>query len=267
MEKTRSYSWVLSLFVMLFVVLPAQAEDFPGRALFPAVNVIELEDLYNRFQQFTIVDVRSRYEYDTLHIKGARHLPLSSPDFGQDIAQLRKQEGKPIVVYCNGRTCRKSYKAATKAMNAGVKDTLAFDAGILEWTRAYPTRAVLLGRSPVKPGELLSAGKFQDHLLSAAEFGKRIGDNTQVIDARDQFQRDAVGLFVGREIRVPFDDREGWKKQVAAARKSGKTLLIYDAVGKQVRWLQYFLEDHGLKSYFFMKNGAKGFYDNMLKSL
>lgn len=267
MEKTISYNWILSLFVMLFTVFPAQADEFPGRALFPAVKVIEIDELHQRFDQVTIIDVRSRYEYDTLHIKGARHVPLSSSDFSEQMTQLRKQEGKPLVVYCNGRTCRKSYKAATKAADAGIKDAFAFDAGILEWTRAYPMKAVLLGRSPVKPGQLLSAGKFQEHLLSAPEFGKRIGPNTQVVDARDQFQRDAVGLFVGREIRVPFDDTEGWQKQVELAKKAGKTLLIYDAVGKQVRWLQYYLEDHGLESYYFMKDGAKGFYDGMLKSL
>lgn len=268
MEKTRTNSWIWGFFVTLFTVLPAHAnDDFPGRDLFPAVQVIELDDLARRFEQVTIVDVRSRYEFETLHIKGAHHIPLSSADFGQQVRKLHQQEGKPVITYCNGRTCRKSYKAATEASNAGIKQVFAFDAGILEWTRSYPERAVLLGRSPVKPGQLLSANKFREHLLPASEFGRKIGPNTQVIDARDQFQRDAVGLYVGREIRVPFDDTVSWKKQVALAKESGKTLLIYDAVGKQVRWLQYFLEGEGLTSYYFMKDGAKGFYDNMLQGL
>lgn len=267
MVKTTTNGLFLSFFVTLFTIFPAHANDFPGRTLFPSVQVIELEELNKRFDEVTIVDVRSSYEYETLHIQGARHVPLSSPDFASQMAELAKTEGKPLVTYCNGRTCRKSYKAARKAEAAGVKPVFAFDAGILEWTQTYPEKANLLGRNPVKPGQLLSSEKFQEHLLAASEFGKRISDKTLVIDARDQFQRDAVGLFVGRETRLPFDDREGWRKQVAKAKQEGKTLLIYDAVGKQVRWLQYFLEDQGLKSYYFMKDGAKGFYDNMLKGL
>jgi len=267
MMKTTTKTQIFLFFVTLFTLTTAHADgEFPARRKYPAVEVIELEDLNKRFEQVTIVDARSRYEYDTLHIKGAHHVSLASPVFEEKVADLQRKQEKLIVFYCNGRTCQKSYKATTKATNEGVK-SVAFDAGILEWTKAHPERAVLLGKTPVKPGQLLSAKKFRDHLLPPGEFAKRIGENTQVIDARDRFQREAVGLFIGREIRVPFDDRDGWKKQVAKAKKTGKTLLIYDAVGKQVRWLQYFLEDQGLESYFFMQKGAKGFYDRMMDEL
>ena len=42
-------------------------------------------------------------------------------------------------------------------------------------------------------------------------------------------------------------------------------IFIYDEVGKQVRWLQYALEKANVKNYYFMHNGARGYYDIMAK--
>ncbi|MFX1517887.1 MAG: sulfurtransferase, partial [Promethearchaeota archaeon] len=50
---------------------------------------------------------------------------------------------------------------------------------------------------------------------------------------------------------------------VGKALKENKTLLIYDAAGKQVRWLQYYLEDKGLKSYYFMAGGINAYYSDL----
>ena len=58
---------------------------------------------------------------------------------------------------------------------------------------------------------------------------------------------------------------EKLEKFFARAKRNGKTLLIYDAVGKQVRWLMYSLERAGVKNYWFMKGGAKGYYDMLAK--
>jgi hypothetical protein len=40
-------------------------------------------------------------------------------------------------------------------------------------------------------------------------------------------------------------------------------LFIYDEVGKQVRWLQYTIEELGLKNYYFMDKGAKAYYSSI----
>ena len=37
-----------------------------------------------------------------------------------------------------------------------------------------------------------------------------------------------------------------------------QTLLIFDQVGKQVRWLMYHLEVAGIKDYYFLSKGANG---------
>ena len=38
--------------------------------------------------------------------------------------------------------------------------------------------------------------------------------------------------------------------------KRDKTLLIFDQVGKQVRWLEYYLVANGYKNYYFLAGGA-----------
>jgi hypothetical protein len=108
---------VLRLFVTslicIFSVNGVFAADkgFPGREQFPEVKIISKADLFRRFEDVTIVDARSHYEYDTLRITGAKNIPVAAKSFEKQVSDLRKQSAKDIVFYCNGRTCLKSYIA------------------------------------------------------------------------------------------------------------------------------------------------------------
>jgi rhodanese-related sulfurtransferase len=233
-------------------------EAFPHRSLFPKIETIELDELYNQRNDVVIFDVRSTYEFDTLHIKGAQHLSLDEREFVTTLQALRKQESRPLIFYCNGHTCKKSYEATQKAMHGNVDKVYAYDAGIFEWTKAHPDEAVLLGTSPVDPARLISKEKLNEHMLAPEEFGIRVGNNAITLDIRDSRQKDALSLFPTRQRSVPLDNNK-LKIYVEKAKNSKKTLLVYDAVGKQVRWLQYYLESEGLTDYYFMKGGAKAF--------
>ncbi len=233
-------------------------EEFPGRTLFPTLPTIELEDLYNQRNEMLIVDVRSSYEYDTLHIKNARHLALDDRNFITTLKQWRKSDPRPLAFYCNGHTCKKSYKATHKAIKEHIDKVYAYDAGIFTWTKAYPADAVLLGRSPVNPSQLISKESLEAHMLAPESFGQRVGDNTIVLDIRDTIQKNAINLFPMRQHSVPLDNAK-LKTYIDKAKNENKTLLFYDAVGKQVRWLQYYLEEQKVKHYYFMKGGAKAF--------
>ncbi len=248
---------LLSLLLTQMTALSAN-EAFPHRSLYPKVNPIELEELYNKRNEVVIFDVRSAYEYDTLHIKGARHLALDEREFVTTLQALRKQESRPLVFYCNGHTCKKSYKATQKAMRGNIDNVFAYDAGIFEWTKAHPDEAVLLGNSPVDPARLLSKEKLNAHMLAPEAFGERVGKGAITLDIRDSQQKDALSLFPTRQRSVPLDNNK-LKSYVDKAKNKKKTLLVYDAVGKQVRWLQYYLENEGLTDYYFMKGGAKAF--------
>lgn len=248
---------LLALLLSNSVAFSAE-EGFPHRALYPKVPTMELEELYAKRNEVVIFDVRSTYEFDTLHIKGAQHLNLDDHEFVSALQLMRKTERRPMVFYCNGHTCKKSYKATQKAMQAHVDNVFAYDAGIFEWTKAHPDEAVLLGKSPVNPERLISKEKLEAHMLSPEAFGEHVGNGAITLDIRDVQQKDALTLFPMRQFSVPLDNSK-LKTYVDKAKKERKQLLVYDAVGKQVRWLQYYLEDEGVRDYFFMEGGAKAF--------
>lgn len=259
--------WVALIATAIVTGTSAFAKDlFPHRANYPDVQYIERADLESRYENVVIVDVRSRYEYDTIHVTGALNIPVSKSSFAGGVKELRARTNKTIVFYCNGHTCSKSYKATRKAQTAGVKNVLAFDAGIFDWSRNNPKRAVLLGQSPINPKDLISKKAFKKSLLKPEKFQKYAErPDVIVLDVRSRLQRAGTGLFPFYEKYAGLDNQEKLDRYIAKARRENKTLLAYDAVGKQVRWLEYYLRKKGVKKYNFMKGGANGYFGLLAK--
>lgn len=263
---------VLSVVISLLATSIAYAaEDFPGRTHKKYKNVpyIELAELYKKLDDVVIVDARSRFEFDTLRIKNAINIPVAFDTFAAEAKKLHVKTKKALVFYCNGHTCMKSYKAAKRALAAGVKEAYAFDAGIFSWTKAHPDEAVLLGQSPVNLDHLIPKKKLKARMLDPDTFSdKATIDHSKVlvIDIRDKFQRAGVGFFPGLERWSSLNDMNKLYKYFERAAKKNKTIYIYDEVGKQVRWLQYALERLGVKNYYFMEHGAKGYYKMIAKA-
>ena len=257
--------WIAALTLLLSTAASAEPQEFPGRKLYPEVPIIERNELHGRMDQVYIVDVRSLYEFETLRIKGAYLIPVSSDDFSEQVSQLRQKYGdKPIIFYCNGHSCEKSYQAVRKASAARLGKVYAYDAGIFDWARNYPEQTELLGQK-LDINALISDDKFKAHLLEPGTFTEQASNSNGIIlDIRDRFQREGFSLFSGKEKSVPLDNTK-LKSYVDMAKHDNKTLYVYDATGHQVKWLQYFLEANGLENYYFMKDGASGFYDLLRK--
>ena len=259
----------LGLLFSVFSTSAVLAKDgFPGRAEFPEIPVYSNADLEKNFNNVVIVDARSSLEFETLRIKGAVNIPVADEKFGSKVRQLYKETKKPIVFYCNGRSCYKSYKAAKTAMRYGVRDVYAYDAGVFEWAKAHPQHAALLGESPVDPAKIIPKDQLTARFLSPKQFTETVRsapkNKSMVIDVRDLYQRAGVGFFAGLEDWVSLDDKKKLSTYLAKAKRENKTLYIYDEAGKQVRWLQYMLESQDIKNYYFMNKGAKGFYKEMI---
>ena len=249
-------------------IASAVEAEFPGREIYPEVKHISMEQLYARRNDVVIVDVRSSYEYSTLRIENAVNISLADADFSEQMTALRKRDPRQIIVYCNGKTCMKSYKAARKCQLDGIEDVLAYDAGVLDWAQQYPDATLLLDVKLNDPGKLISKAHFKQHSLSPDEFSERMATtNDIVLDVRDRFQREGLSIFVGREYRVYLDDSKKLDRYLNKAKSERKGLLIYDAAGKQVRWLQYYLESKGIKEYYFMDGGIHAYYQQIEKDL
>ena len=86
--------------------------------------------------------------------------------------------------------------------------------------------------------------------------------NTVIIDTRDPFQRaKASDLPQNKMVNLSGIRNIPMDRMLALLTKkefADKQLMIFDAVGKQVRWLQYHLEANGYKNYYFMEKGVLG---------
>lgn len=268
MRNILSLLLIIGLFSVGSIAFAGKEEGFPGRQEFPKIPVMELEELNKLLKEVIVVDTRSSLEFDTLRINDSVNIAVADPDFEQQILKLREKTTKPIVFYCNGRRCYKSYIAVKKALEVGVTDTYAYDAGIFEWATAHPNKASLLGKSPVNIKSLIASSFFKKKLLDPDKFSEKIADmgsSSMVLDVRDKFQRAGVGFYPGKERWCSLDEKEKLRKYLIKAKDDNKTVFIYDEVGKQVQWLQYTLEEIGLKDYYFMHDGAKAYYSSIAK--
>ncbi|EJL6357122.1 rhodanese-like domain-containing protein [Vibrio cholerae] len=245
----------LSILLIASVSFPAFCVDFPYRADYSDVKTIELADLKQNKEMLNIVDVRSTLEYDVLHIDGAKHITVSNKGFETRIKEL-SVDNKTIAFYCNGITCTKSYEAAQRAMKAGVNNVVAYDAGVFIWASAYPSDSVLLGKPMQSSSQLISDENFKTHILPAKEFEGMLNDpNVVIIDARDPNQRETL-LFQKQPVRnVPAERFEKFLQQI----DSSKKIMVFDAVGKQVQWLQYILDGQNYTDYYFLEGGVEGY--------
>jgi rhodanese-related sulfurtransferase len=90
-----------------------------------------------------VVDTRVAAEYSEGHIKGAINVPYREKsekavefDASQDefnIAKLPADKAAPVVIYCNGPECWKSFKASTAAIKAGYTNVLWYREGFPNW--------------------------------------------------------------------------------------------------------------------------------------
>lgn len=266
----KLYKKIILLMILSspFTLVQATEDAFPARAQFPGIPTMEMAELAQIQSKVVIIDTRSQLEFETLQIKGALNLPIADKNFGDHIQALRAKTDKQLVFYCNGRTCHKSYLAVKEAQRRHITNTVAYDAGMFEWAKAYPQHTVLLGKSPIDAHDILSDSQFEQHLLDSEQFTQRafdMGSKSVIIDVRDKFQRAGAGIFETKERWITLDDREKLQQMLASAIKEKRTLFFYDEVGKQVQWLQYALIRAGLKDYYFLKHGAEGYFAKMMK--
>lgn len=251
---------IFSLLLFLSIPLLISAQDFPLRTKYPSTKPISTKELIAEYgKTITIVDVRSDVEFDVIHIKGATHVTWGQAFFGKQLEDAVKgNKSAKIAVYCNGIMCAKSYHAADEAQKLGFTNVFVYDAGVMEWAKQYPDKAAFFGKTPVDKSQIISTADFQSRLLAKDEFTKRVADaSATIIDIRDAAQRVKSPNFGKQVMQSPMDKFvKTLSDPTFKKNNEGKTLYFFDAVGKQVEWLQYFLKKAGYKNYYFLKDGA-----------
>ena len=114
----------LLLLPVLFVAFTASAcsQNYKN------VDVSEAKKMIEK-QKVVLVDVRTDGEWNAGHLKDAKHIDISKPDFDKKISELKKDA--TVIVYCavGGRSSR----AAGMMSSKGFKKVYNMDGGINAW--------------------------------------------------------------------------------------------------------------------------------------
>ncbi len=134
---------ILLLSLCAFVILPtALAADTPtSEKGIMVVDPLKAKSLMDT--GVPIFDCRVANEYVEAHIKGAKNIPYKEKsekvrEFNAsldsfDLTKLPADKAAPLILYCNGPECWKSYKASVTSVRAGYKKIFWLRTGIPDW--------------------------------------------------------------------------------------------------------------------------------------
>ena len=115
------------LSICLFLVVVSCKE----KSTTPRVEIISVEEMREvlKAEAVQLIDVRTRNEYASNHIKNAKNIVYQGDDWEAQIAALDKE--KPVYVYCQkgGR----SAKCAALLEEAGFEKVYDLEGGISQW--------------------------------------------------------------------------------------------------------------------------------------
>ncbi len=247
-------------FIAVSFIGVADATEFPLRAKYPNSNPIETAELRSIYNKAIIVDARAKAEYNVIRMVGAKNFLVGLMK-ESDLLKLRDKDGKaPLVFYCNGITCPKSYKASKKAIGWGFKNVRTYDLGIFNWAKASADKTELFGNvlsTKELETALMSKDDFKAKQIAPADFLSRSkSGNFAIIDIRSPSERSEVKVALPKTKAISFDSL---LKMIESKSKAvpSSNILVIDNVGKQVRWLQYYFERSGISNYHFLQGGAK----------
>ena len=149
MKKT-----LLALAAMVSMVFIAGSVMAAEKPLTPAtlqgVTVVDDSWVKTNHGKMKVFDVRKKAEYVEAHIPGAVSVPYDEKsehvvDFDAkkdelDLSKFPADKNEPVITYCNGPRCWKSYKASVLLLRAGYKKVYWYrNDGSIGWkSKGYP---------------------------------------------------------------------------------------------------------------------------------
>ncbi|MGM0366903.1 MAG: rhodanese-like domain-containing protein [Actinomycetota bacterium] len=147
MTKVLSISFSLLLLAAVFKGCGQTPPQATGEAILADeqtssqyIEIIDVDQAYEFYTEgkndYVFIDVRSEGEFESGHIEGAFHIPVS--EIGRRLDEI--PQDRLIVVYCNGSSCDRSGKAAQILADNGYRPVYDIGGGgIVEWMyKEYP---------------------------------------------------------------------------------------------------------------------------------
>lgn len=158
------------LFCLLALVSHAAAD-------YKLIDTTQMKAMFDAKKDFTLVDARTKEEYDEAHIVKA--INVSEKGFESSSSQLPSDKNALLVIYCNGVKCGKSKKVAAKATAAGYTNITIYADGFPVWEE----KAL-----PITAGPDYSK-KIETTKLKSAELKQMIDSSAKdlvIVDVRDE---------------------------------------------------------------------------------
>lgn len=131
MFKMFQVVWLTVLFVLSNNALAKEETptSLTGATVVTAEKVIAL---FDELDELIIVDSRKNSDRIKGFIPDSLHLANTETN-ADSLAKIIATKATPVVFYCNGITCKRSYEAAQIAIKLGYSEVYWFRGGIAEW--------------------------------------------------------------------------------------------------------------------------------------
>lgn len=101
------------------------------------VSPKELKEMYDKKEDFVIIDARNDYEFDVGHFDDAVRLPIRNfRDLPDEVEKLKLAKDKKVVMYCTGGI--RCEKASAFLKEQGFNDVSHLKGGIIEFNNEFP---------------------------------------------------------------------------------------------------------------------------------
>lgn len=142
MNNFRAKKVTIAVLVVLLIGVVAYQSDSANESCLvdPALSyevngVLDVDDarimIQNRLgsEDFVLLDIRTREEYESGHIEGAINIDYYSADFKSELEELDKE--KVYLIYC--RTANRTIDGSRIMSEMGFKEIYSMSGGIVEW--------------------------------------------------------------------------------------------------------------------------------------
>ena len=101
------------------------------------ISVQSLKDMFDKKEDFILVDVREKFEWDICNIDGAKLIPLSQIKQGNTGELEHINKDKSIVLHC--KSGKRSMDTLEILRNKGYKKLKSVSGGISAWAEEIDT--------------------------------------------------------------------------------------------------------------------------------
>lgn len=212
----RKITGYFLLYLLVFVSQTAAAD-------YKLINTAQLKAMFDAKEEFTLVDARTKEEYDEAHI--VRAINITEKGYEAQASQLPSDKNALLVIYCNGVKCGKSKKVAARATAAGHTNIAIYADGFPVWEEKA---------MPITAGPDYSR-KIETTRLRPAELRQLIDSGAKdvvIVDVRDESEfkeghiPDAINIPV-ETFAVKSEVLPKEKKIVVYCNTGGRSYTAY----------------------------------------